>query len=168
MISLLTLGSLFALGAPSSFELPSAVKAKLDAAYPGWTLAPVSPEITRWFVEYRFTFAPSVVPCDLDNDKRTDFAVQILAGGKQIVVAFLDHGTWEMKELTRDSPDRFTYLIRYAKGEKDFDFEKLRAFRYAADAIGVMYFVKTPYTFTYAKGKFVKRLAPSDEEFDTN
>jgi len=165
----LSLAILIAGGATGEPALPAAVREALDGRYPGWALAPVNGEIARWFSEYGFDYAPSVVAGDFDNDKRRDYAVQFVRGGKSLVVAFLDRGgKWERHELTDDAPDPFTFLLRYSRGEKDFDFEKMKPFRYTADALGVMYFKKTPYTFMYRRGKFVRKLAPSDEEFDTN
>jgi hypothetical protein len=150
-------------------QLPASIRAELDAAYRGWSLAPVHGEIARWFAEYGFDYAPSLVTGDFDNDRRRDYAVQIIAKSKSIVVAFLDRsGRWERHQLTSDPADPFTFLLRYGRGEKDFDFEKMKPFRYTSDAVGVMYFEKTPFTYMYRRGKFIRKSAPSDEEFDTN
>src|SRR5438874_2047058 len=68
--------------------------------------------------------------------------------------------------IEADAPGPFTYLLLYKKGEKDFDFTNLKPFRHAHDAIGLMYFNKTPLTFRYVDGQFQKMLSPSDEELE--
>jgi hypothetical protein len=147
--------------------LPDGVTEILNREYPGWKIAPVHSEIDRWFREYGFDSQPSVVKGDFDNDGRPDYAVQFLHGGQSRVAAFLNRdGKWEQHRLTADGVDPLTFLIKYPRGEKDFDFEKMKPFRYSNDAIGVMYFSRTPWTFMYRRGKFLKKSAPSDEEFD--
>ena len=145
--------------------LPQGARKSLDKSYPGWKMAPGAPQIASWYSEYGFKFQANFIPADFDGDGRTDYAVAIIAGGRQLVVALLDRGaTFERHKLTDDPPDPFTSLLLYAKGSKDFDFRKLKPFRYAHDSVGVMYFEKTPLTFQYRRNRFQGMLSPSDEE----
>ncbi len=148
--------------------LPPGVTSELDSRYPGWQMAPVAPQITAWFREYRFQFAPNLVTGDFDGDGKTDYVLQIQTKERQqILIAFLDRGRkFETHILASDPPDPFSYLLRMDKGSKDFDFTTLRPFRHPVDAVDLMYFERTPLTFMYRKGVFRKMLSPADEEIE--
>jgi hypothetical protein len=66
--------------------------------------------------------------------------------------------------LAEDPPDPFVYLLLFRKGTPDFDFETMKPFRYARDAVAVMYFDRTPLVFGYSRGSFRKKVLLSDEE----
>ena len=117
--------------------------------------------------DYKIPYAPDRIAADFDSDGAVDYAVRIAAAGQVVTLALLARGgKFESHVLSTDAPDPFTYLLLYRKGEKDFDFTKLKAFRHAHDAIGLMYFNKTPLTFRFVKGEFEKMLSPSDEELE--
>jgi hypothetical protein len=148
-------------------DVPVTVKRQLDRWYPGWKRAAVAPQVRAWFSDYRLTFQPDHITADFDGDGRADHAVRIEHNGEVVTLAMLDRGgTFERHVLSTDPPDPFTYLLLYRKGEKDFDFTKLKPFRHAHDAIGLMYFEKIPLTFRYIRGKFDRMLSPSDEELE--
>lgn len=148
--------------------LPASVTQELNASFPGWRLAPVVSETQRWFVESGRPYDPNQLQADFDGDSTPDWALQILHQGRQKVVVLLArNGAWKSQTLTSDRPDPYTFLLLYKKGSRDFDFEKLKAFRYNTDALGIMYFVQTPVTFFWRNGNFAKMLAPSDEDYET-
>jgi hypothetical protein len=152
----------------SAASLPPAVKTQLDARYPGWKLAAISPQITAWFREYRFQYDPNLVPGDFDGDGKTDYVVQIQTKQKQqLVIGFVNRGEkFEVHVLASDSVDPYSYLFLMEKGSKDFDFTTLKPFRHPVDAVDLLYFEKTPLTFMYRNGVFRKMLSPSDEELE--
>jgi hypothetical protein len=148
-------------------ELPGSVKHELDRLYPGWSPVRIAPQVAAWFADYRLPYAPDRIAADFDGDGRTDYAVRVQSAGRAVTIAFLDRdGKFQAHVLSTDAPDSFTYLLLYRRGDKDFDFTKLKPFRHAHDAIGLMYFDKTPLTFRYVAGKFQKMLSPSDEELE--
>ncbi len=153
--------------AAALLELPAGVRTRLNQTVPGWKLSSVAPQISDWFRDYRLDYQPNVVKGDFDGDGQADYAVQVLAHGKQVLIVMLERKNgYSAHVLAEDQPDPFVFLLRYDKGSKDFDFEKLKPFRYSADSIGLMYFDRTPLTFMYRSGHFEKKLSPSDEEFE--
>src|SRR4051812_8952607 len=116
-------------------ELPAAVKDELNRLYPGWTPVRIAPQVAAWFTDYKLPYAPDRITADFDGDGNVDYAVRIAAAGKTVTLALLARGgTFQPHVLSTDAPDPFTYLLLYRKGEKDFDFTKLKPFRHAHDA----------------------------------
>jgi hypothetical protein len=149
--------------------LPAAVSKRIDDRYPGWKPAPVVAQITDWFREYRFPFEPNLIRTDFNNDGQDDWAVLMLAGGREVAVAAISTGKseWKLFELSSDAPDPFTYLLLYARGEPDFDFKTLKKFRHKANSLGLMHFRTTPLQFTWKRsGGFERALSLSDEELE--
>ncbi|MDZ4801635.1 MAG: hypothetical protein SGI92_26055 [Bryobacteraceae bacterium] len=149
--------------------LPQPLTKLIDSRYPGWKPAPVVAQITEWFREYRFPFDPNLVRADFNNDGQDDWAVLLLAGGREVAVAVIStrKSGWKLFELSSDSPDPFTYLLLYARGESDFDFKTLRKFRHKANSLGLMHFRTTPLQFTWKRtGGFERALSLSDEELE--
>jgi hypothetical protein len=147
-------------------ELPGSARRALDARYPGWRPAPIAAPIAEWFREYRFAWAPNQVRGDFDGDGTTDYALLIVARGRERAVALMGRraGTYQVQELADDPAEPYVYLLFYAKGSKDFDFQRGRPLRYLNDSLGLMYFDKTPLTLTWRGGRFQRSLAISDEE----
>ncbi len=150
-------------------KVPPPARALLDRQHPAWRLAPAAPQITSWFREYGFAFHPSLVRGDFDADGNSDYAVQILEGGKQVVVALMKRGgAFEEHVLARDAANPFRYLLLFEKGSKDIDFEvSLKPFRYPRDAIGLMYFKRTPIIYSWSGGRFVNKRSLGDEEAES-
>jgi len=149
--------------------LPDPVSRLVEARYPGWRPAAVVPHITEWFREYRFRFEPNLVRADFNNDNQDDWAILLIAGGRQVAIAAISSpkGSWRLFELASDTPDPFTYLLLYARGEPDFDFRTLKKFRHRANSLGLMHFRSTPLQFTWKRtGGFERALSLSDEELE--
>ncbi|GEM_PF-3562039 len=148
-------------------DLPAGAVKALDQRYPGWRLADAAPQIVSWFREYHVSYAPNLARADFNSDGRDDFAVQILHKGRQRVVSLIGQPNgFAVFALTDDPPDPFTFLILFPKGQKDFDFERMKPFRYNADSLGVLYFYKTALTFQWKGGRFEKNDSPGDEEVE--
>jgi len=149
-------------------HLPAAVRAMLDRDYPGWRPAGIAPQIAEWFRERGFRHEPDRIAADFDADGAEDFAVSVRFSGlveRQVVLAFLSRGDrFERHVLADDPPDPFIFLLLFARGTPDFDFETMRPFRHARDTVAIMYFQRNPLVFTYSDGSFRKKVMPSDEE----
>jgi hypothetical protein len=151
--------------------LPAAARKILEKQFPKCVLAPSAHQIESWFVQYRIPYHPSAAYGDFNDDGQRDYAVQLKCetaeGPVQRAVALVASGnTYELHRLADDPSDPFTFLYVYQKGEKDFDFEAMKPFRYAADSIGLLYFDKTAVTFRWTGDKFHGQEAPGDEEVE--
>lgn len=63
--------------AAPAVSLPEPIRQTLDQEYPGWKLAPVTPEIQQTFSRHKAGRSPSFAWADFDRDGRRDYAVQI-------------------------------------------------------------------------------------------
>ena len=76
--------------------LPQAIRTTLDQEYPGWKLAPVTPQIMQTFKKHHANNLPSLAYGDFDHDGKRDYAVQIAittpGQEEQIVIVFLARG----------------------------------------------------------------------------
>lgn len=152
-------------------ELPAAARKVLESRYSKCTLAPSAPQIDDWFRVYRIPYRPVLTFGDFDDDGSRDYAVQIVCPGpkgpEQTVVALMARGKgFDLHLLTTDPADPFTFLYVYRKGEKDFDFETMKPFRYETDSLGVLYFAKTAVTYRWLGKAFEGSEAPGDEEVE--
>jgi hypothetical protein len=73
--------------------VPGKIRSILDQEYPGWELAPVSPEVRLAYKQHKAAHSPSITQSDFDHDGKTDYAVQIVlrtpGQEEQIVIVFL-------------------------------------------------------------------------------
>ncbi len=150
-------------------DLPANVRARLDKSCPQWRLSEIAPQIDSWFRQDRWPQKPNLVHADFDNDGRPDFAVEVICRGqrgpRQETYAFLGRSSGEAAfPLASSDPDPFTFLVLFRKGEKDFDFESMKPFRYPADTLAVLYLRKTAVTFQWNGKDFTRRETPGDEE----
>src|SRR5258706_3472846 len=91
------LGVLLAAPPPTpGVTLPPAIRATLNQEYPGWKLAPVTPQIQQTFKKHPSNHFPSLTYGDFDHDGKRDYAVQIAittpGQEEQIVIVFLARG----------------------------------------------------------------------------
>jgi len=148
----------------SSLLLPAPIQTWLDREQPGWTLAPVAPQIESWFRETNFPYSPNLIAADFDSDGRIDYAIHILVRKEARLIVFRATAEgFTPQLLATHSPDRFTFLILYRKGDKDFDFIAGKPFRYAHNSIGLLYDNRTARTFQWNGRRFSGRDAPGDE-----
>lgn len=150
---------------PLAGQLPPQAAAALDRRFPGWTLAPVSSRLIEWFEQDRRPGQPNLISGDFDRDARPDLALQILAGGRQHVVVLLNRGAqYDAFPAAAFAPDPLSFIVLFRQGERDFDFERMKPFRYSADCLGVLYSRRTADTFCFQRGKLIRRRSPGDEE----
>jgi hypothetical protein len=145
--------------------LPAPMGQWLTARHPGWQLAPAAPQIVAWFREYGFGHTPNLVAADFDGDGATDYAVHLVARGRAILYVFRAAAAGGQK-LAEHAPDPFTFLVLYRKGEKDFDFERMKPFRYQRDSLGLLCDNRTALTFEWNGRRMAGRNAPGDEEVE--
>ncbi|MFN0168617.1 MAG: hypothetical protein ACKV22_19505 [Bryobacteraceae bacterium] len=150
-------------------DIPTNVRAHLDQACPRWQLSGVAPQIDAWFRQDRWPQRPNLVQADFDNDGRPDLAVEVICrrprGPRQETFAFLNRPEGhEAFPLATSDTDPFTFLVVFRKGEKDFDFETMKPFRYPSDTLAVLYLRKTAVVFQWNGSGFTRRETPGDEE----
>ena len=156
--------ALAALALAAALELPAEARNALNRDYPNWRLAPSAPQVSEWMHQQQFGQEPSLAAADLDSDGKLDYAVQIVAAGRQIAIVLLARGaTYEKHILTTDSPDPYVYLLVNRRGSREFDFTTLRWVRHQRDSLLVMYFDRTPVLFTWRNAHFERSLALNDE-----
>jgi hypothetical protein len=95
--------------------LPSNIRTVLDAEYPGWKLATVTPQIQQEFKKHRANRLPSLAVGDFDHDGKKDYAVQISLNTpgqeEQIVIIFLARDTGYEENIVQSMGiDPTTYL----------------------------------------------------------
>src|SRR5690349_16055080 len=82
---------------PASPPIPAAIRAQLNQEYPGWKLAPVTPQIQAEFKKHHPNRFPCLVGGDFDHDGKKDFIVQIVlttpGEEEQIIILFLARDT---------------------------------------------------------------------------
>jgi hypothetical protein len=66
------------LSAGPPLPLPPAILTTLNQEYPGWKLAPVSPQIQSEFKKHKINRLPSLTSGDFDHDGKRDYVVQIV------------------------------------------------------------------------------------------
>lgn len=148
-------------------DLPPDARRAVDNRCHGWRPAPVAPQIEEWFRQDQRSLHPNRIEGDFNADGRRDFALEVICEGRQRVFALISRAEgFEVHALADDPADPFTFLVLYRKGEKDFDFETMKPFRYATDALGLLYFDRTAVTFRWIGKAFEKRAAPGDEEVE--
>ena len=102
--------------APSpSASLPQVIRATMDQEYPGWKLAPVTPQIQQAFKKHHADRLASLTYGDFDHDGKRDYAVQIAittpGQEEQIVIVFLARGNgYEENILESMGLDPSVYL----------------------------------------------------------
>ena len=114
--------------AQTQIPIPAAVRADLDAACPGWQLAPVIPEIAEEIRTRTPSWPPNMIPGDFNGDERVDVAILAECKGSVRLVVFVGTAAgFSKQELEKPQPydaRQFLHLIR-----KEYEF----------DAIGVEY-----------------------------
>jgi len=81
---------------PTGISLPDSIRVTLNQEYPGWKLAPATPQIQKAYKTHHSAHPPSLASGDFDHDGHTDYAVQIMLATpgeeEQIIIVFLSRG----------------------------------------------------------------------------
>lgn len=156
-LTLLSLALLVAsIGAAPFDPMPAPVKAKLDAAFPGWRMAPLNSRAARGFRSKHPSWPSNVLTGDFDGNKTTDYAVLMEHKGKTMVAAVLDSGkTLTLHSVTApEQPDPRMWLCRMTAGSSRTDLDTRKPIPLPFDTIGLSDGGNTSRTFLYEKGKF--------------
>ncbi len=133
-------------------SLPLAIRATLDQEYPGWKLAPVTPQIQQTFQKHHANRLPSLTYGDFDRDGKRDYALQIAittpGQEEQIVIVFLARGDgYEENILESMGLDPTVYLWATNK-----------------DILMVLGIPGGATTYTFDEGKFQEIATPEDPD----
>lgn len=142
--------------AAQDVALPESARRQIDAAYPGWRLARVIPEVEAEIRERTPTWPPNLILGDFDGNRQTDIALLVeyadaaMSGGRAVrLLALLGDGTgFTMAAIEKAAPHdarQFLHLIRQA-GEPD--------------TIGVEFEAIGGHVWSYRNGKWQSSLAP--------
>lgn len=150
-------------GAAPVERMPRPVKAKLDAAFPGWRMAPLSSKAARSFRSKHPSWPSNVLTGDFDGNKRTDYAALLEHKGQMVVAALLDSG----KALTvhtvmppeQPDPRLWLWLVNAGATRTDLDTKKPVTFRQTS--IGLNDGGSISRTFIFERGKF-REIRTSD------
>ena len=151
-------------------RLPASCRRLLHKRFPGWEYAKAAKEVDEYLRERVSPDARSeIIGGDWDGDGRPDYAVLIRhteifkARGEAIgsnlhLIAFLNReGGYRYHVL--EAVGEYLDLIK--KGERGFDFETQRYFRYRNDAIFAGIFEKAGTSFVYERKRF-RQVLTSD------
>jgi hypothetical protein len=118
--------------AAAAAELPGAVRAQLSAAFPGWRFARLLPALRHELESDGPRRSAEWVAGDFDDDRRGDYAVQIVRAGPlpadsaQLVVVFLgrDHVRYAVSIVWAGGEHLGQILTTAKRGERVKDFDK--------------------------------------------
>lgn len=144
--------------------IPKPIRAMLDAKYPGWTLASVSPSALEHYRFHQFESQPNFLWGDFDGDGRRDYAFAIdhpgQKGPERVVVAFLRRSAgFHAYSLESHPANDDVYLWPHHKGEQGFDFHLNKEFAYSQDGIGVVYGEVAGVSYVFENGAFRKIIS---------
>ena len=124
--------------------IPQNIRATLDEEYPGWTLAPVLPQIQQEFTKRQANRSPSFAVGDFDRNGEKDYGVQIilksLGQEEQIITVFLARGGAYEENIVQSmgiDPTVYLWVTHQAK-----------------DALWVLGGAAGDSTYGYDEGKF--------------
>jgi hypothetical protein len=138
--------------------LPPAVRREVDAAYPGWKFATVSPALRHLLAPGQ---RPEWVSGDFDGDGRRDYAVQLVratprADSAQLTVALLRRrgDGWARHVVSAGPVHDGVWLGRGRRGTRARDLDGDTNFVYHADAIEIGFGQEAGEACLYARGRF--------------
>ena len=147
----------------AKYDLPIAIRIKLDKRFPGWRFANVGDEIRRALKEYAPEAQPELVRGDFDGNGKVDYALLIeqgedfnnegVAASRKIhLVALLrNRKGYRLYHVASPAGD---YLLLWKKGNRLYNYETQKKFILANDAVEAVTFEKAGTTYVYKKGKF--------------
>ena len=148
-------------------NLPTSIRAALDAEFPGWRLAETSAAVQDFVERRSHGSRPNVLVGDFDGNGQFDYALLIEHGYfdrrgkafshvKQTIVFLAGENSFRRIPLDQPSPaDPSVYLSLRTKGAEGFDLKANRKFTYPNDSIGYSYLEKAASgTYIYTNGAF--------------
>lgn len=160
MRRLLFLSCLVCFGAlivEAQIKLPEDCQRILETRFRSWKTAAVAPGIIEYYERERAFEHPNLIKGDWNGDGKTDYAVRLenkTDSEKKLAVVLMK---------SRSDYDTYFFdgqdcLMSVRKGEKDYDFDAQKSFRYKTDAIITCYWEKSGTSYIWEKGKFRPRL----------
>lgn len=144
---------------------PVAASGAEPVAPRGCQEVPVAPQIAQWFRSDRIAFAPTELRGDFDGDGQADVAKLWRCGAQNRVVIYLRRGVdWQAVEVGREAAGPFDFLWLYRKSERDFDFAKMKPFRYGRDTVSLFHSEKSAVVFRWDGAKFGRSKSAGDDE----
>ena len=133
--------------------LPAAAQKVLDTKYKGWQLAEINKEIVEYYSSERAFENPNSIKGDWNGDGRLDYAVQLQNrqnAEKKIIVALVKSGN-SFDSYILEAAD---CIMSEKKGNKAYDFETKKSFRYKNDAIFSYFWEKAGTSYVWRNGRF--------------
>lgn len=124
-------------------SFPAPIRADLDAACPGWRLAPVTTEIQAEIASRTPSWPPNLIPGDFNGDGETDAAALIECKGTvQLAVFMATASDFAKTILEKPQPLDSREFLHLIRGEYDHD------------AIGVEYDAIGGHAWVLKEGKW--------------
>jgi hypothetical protein len=147
--------------------LPESIQSTLNEEYPGWKLAPVTPQIQATYKQHKVTHSPSVAAGDFDHDGQRDYAVQIILNTpgqeEQIIIAFLaraGHFEETILQSMGIDPTNSLWVMRVSIDETGANPDKPEK----KDVLMVLGGPVGDTVYSYDAGKFHEIASPDDSE----
>jgi hypothetical protein len=143
------------------FDLPKAGKNTLESRFRSWKLAEIKTDgIVEYYKRERNFERPNLIKGDFDGDGRTDFAALLehKRNAENMITVVLMRRRNGYKTYILEGSD---CLMSVKKGEKGYDHEAQRSFRYKRDAVFICYWEKGGSSYLFERGKF-RAIVTSD------
>ena len=134
--------------------LPEYAQKIIDAKFRSWRLADIDKEIVDYYKRERAHEHPNSVKGDWNGDGKVDYAVQLQNrqnGEKKIIVVLVKSGN----SFDRYILEAADCIMSEKKGNKAYDFETKKSFRYKNDAIFSCYWEKAGTSYVWRNGRFL-------------
>lgn len=143
------------------FNLPKGCKNFLNERFRSWKLADIKTGgIVEYYKRERRFERPNLIRGDFDGDGRTDYAALLenKNNAENMITVVLMRRQNGYKTYILEAAD---CLMSVKKGEKDYDHEAQRSFRYKRDAIFSCFWEKGGSSYIFERGKF-RAIVTSD------
>jgi hypothetical protein len=142
-------------------ELPKDGKNMLESRFRSWKLAEIKTDgIVEYYKRERPFELPNLIKGDWNDDGRTDFAALLenKTDAQNMITVVLMRRRNGYKTYILEGPD---CLMSVKKGEKGYDHNAQRSFRYKRDAVFTCYWEKGGSSYLFERGKF-RAIVTSD------
>ena len=136
-----------------SIKLPQDCKRILVKRFQSWRIAKIESSIIDYFKRDRSFEQPDLIRGDWNGDGKTDYAVLLeneKDPNKKITIALIKSRSSYSAYIL----DGYDCIMSMKKGDKDYNFETRKTFRYKRDAIFTYHWEKGGDSFVFEKGKF--------------